>query len=180
MNDESEVSLLLMIRVWSPRLTEREIPRTSHQLVKNVKSFYQIKHVGLRTDKVVSALSRASLYRDEARRGVSVAAVPLACWEPTAAKTKSYPWQPTLAESQWSAGCERCRAVTWQTLLLHLFLTVCHCWDNRFDSFCMVGTLVRLIDQHFDLNTRALRNQSLLVRQVIKLRANFQQKLFCS
>ena len=89
MNDESEVSLLLMIRVWSPRLTEREIPRTSHQLVKNVKSFYQIKHVGLRTDKVVSALSRASLYRDEARRGVSVATAPCACWEPRAESSEN-------------------------------------------------------------------------------------------
>ena len=84
-----------------------------YQLVKTKSNWIDHRCTG----KVLLALSRASMYRDEARRGVSVAAVPLACWEPKAAKTKSYPWQPTLAESQWSAGCERCRAVTWQTLI---------------------------------------------------------------
>ena len=60
-----------------------------------------------------SSQFRAVRVRNEARRRVSVTAAPWACREPKAAKTKTYPWQPTLAESQWSAGCERCRHVTW-------------------------------------------------------------------
>ena len=55
--------------MWPSRLVLRTF---LVQLFK--KKSYWIKH--RRTSKVLSALSRASLYRDEARRGVSVATAP--------------------------------------------------------------------------------------------------------